>query len=126
MWGRRRRQSYAAWERFSAIADQIGARDGQLVKEVYEGGLVVPDGLGLITIRPGSAQEVAQTLLDAAVAAGYTDPPRPPCDSRRPCVFTRPRDLPLLSIETFPAGTTFRATPIMIPAGFTGVVISIG
>jgi hypothetical protein len=125
MWFRRARERKVAWERFSAIADRIGARDGQLVKEIYEGGLMVSDGLGLITIRPGSAEEVAQALLDAAVAAGYTHPHRPPCDSKSPCVFTKPRDLPMLSIETFPAGATFRATPITIPAGFTGVVISL-
>jgi hypothetical protein len=128
MWFRRRRERKAAWARYSAIADQIGARDGQLVKEIFMGGLVVPDGLGLITIRPGSAAEVAQAQLDAAVAAGYTytESNRPPCDSTSPCGFISPPSLPMLTIETFPAGTAFRATPITIPAGHTGVVITIG
>lgn len=128
MWFRRRRERKAAWTRFSAIADQIGARDGQLISESYMGGLVVPDGLGLTTIRPGSAVEVAQAQLDAAVAAGYTyqETNRPPCDSTSPCGFTNPPDLPFLSMWTFPPGSIIRGSDVVVREGHTGVVISLG
>jgi hypothetical protein len=126
MWSRRARARRSALRRFAAIADRIGARDGKLVREIVEGGLVVPDGIGIITIRPGRADEVARAQLQAAVAAGYTDPPAPPCDSARPCVFTQPPQLPTLSVETIPEGSTIRGTEIVVPSGHTGVVITLG
>jgi hypothetical protein len=126
MWFRRARERKAAWARFSAVADQIGAREGRLLEESFFGSLVVSYGLALITIRPGSAHEVARVLLDAAVAAGYIWPPDPPCYSERPCVFSKPADLPLLRIDTFPAGSTIRGSGIKVPAGHTGVIVALG
>lgn len=126
MWSRKARERKAALERLSALADRIGARDGHVVREHRAGGPLVSDSVSVITFRPGTPEAVARAQLDAAVAAGYTDPPAPPCASHHPCVFTAPRDLPTLWIETFPAGTTIRGTNLTVPIGHTAVLITLG
>lgn len=132
---RRRREREAAWARFSAIADRVGARDGQLIREDYEGGLMVSDGLGIITIRAGSPAEVGQAVLEAAVAMGYSRPAiplrlPPGEDSGGDNVgmnsLLEPAELPMLTFQLFPVGSDFRGMGVGVPAGHTGLVITIG
>jgi hypothetical protein len=108
----------------SAIADRIGARNGVVLKDAFSGGKG-PNGpltLGVITLRNGGNAEVLRAQIDAAVAAGYAEPPK----RRRTngTGFVGNPGLPLLIIETYEAG---QVIPLHgeVPAGRTGVVVSL-
>jgi hypothetical protein len=123
---RRRRWRARQSARLSAVADRIGARSGVVLKDRFSGGkgLNGPLTLGVITLRDGSAVEVAQAQIDAAVAAGYLDPPKPPCPSGHGCGFVTTPDLPMLIIVTYAAGQVIPHHG-EVPAGCTGVVVSL-
>ncbi len=108
------------------MAEQIGARNGVVLKDRFSGGkgLNGPLTLGIITLRDGSAADVAQAQIDAAVAAGYTDPPRPPCASGRGCGFVTTPGLPMVIIVTYAAGEVVPHHGV-VPEGQTGVVVSL-
>jgi hypothetical protein len=120
--GRRRRARRRL--RLSAVADSIGARNGDVLEEAFSAGtgLNGPLVLEVITLRTGSAVEVAQALIDAAVVAGYPNPPRPPRTGG--CVFRATPDLPMLVIETHDAGTVIPHHG-EVPCGRTGVIVSL-
>jgi hypothetical protein len=108
----------------SALADNIDARSGVVLKDSFSGGkgLNGPLTLGVITLRNGLELDVAQAQIDAAVAAGYTNPPKPPRSDGY--FFTTTRDMPILVFVTYEAGT---AIPLHgeVPAGQTGVSVSL-
>jgi hypothetical protein len=110
--------------RLSALADAVGARKGEVLGDEFSGGSG-PNGpltLGVITLRPGLEVDVAQAQIDAAVTAGYTNPPRPPCP--RGCGFLNTPDMPLLVIETYAAGKVIPHHG-QVPPGHTGVIVSL-
>ena len=121
---RRRRRRARQRQRLSAVADAIGARNGVVLKDEFSGGqgLNGPLTLGVITLRTGSAAEVSRAQIDAAVAAGYTGSPEPPCDSG--CGFIHTPGLPMLFIKTYAAG---KVIPHYgeVPSGQTGVGVSL-
>jgi hypothetical protein len=110
MWFRERHKVKARRLRLSAVADSVGARQGVVLKEEHTGGTGIgnsPVSLVIITLRPGFENEVAQAQIDAAVSAGYTRPPKPPCGKERSCSFYGQPDLPMLTIETYSPGDRF-------------------
>ena len=119
-WLRRR----AARRRLREVAERIGARDGVVIHEKCYGGGLMPLVLGIVTLRPGTEQDVGQAQIDAALAAGYSREGRAPCVPGRPCVFLAAGGLPMMSIETYPAGKSFPSHGV-VPDGLTGVVVSI-
>ncbi|WP_318306967.1 hypothetical protein [Amycolatopsis solani] len=123
---RRRRWRAQRSAHLSEVAEQIGARDGVVLKDRFSGGkgLNGPLTLGVITLRNGSAVEIAQAQIDAAVAAGYTDPPEPPCASGRGCGFVSTPGLPMVIIVTYEAGTVIPHHG-EVPSGQTGVSVSL-
>ncbi|MGW3960122.1 hypothetical protein ACWED2_09880 [Amycolatopsis sp. NPDC005003] len=108
----------------SAVADRICARNGSVLKEEFSGGRG-PNGpltLGVITLRNGESAEVLRAQIDAAVAAGYAEPPRR--QAFNGAGFVRNPGLPMLTVETFAAGTVIPHHG-QVPPGQTGVVVSL-
>ncbi|WP_439656752.1 hypothetical protein ACSHWB_30680 [Lentzea sp. HUAS TT2] len=128
MWFRERRKVKARRLRLSEVADSVGARRGVVLKEEHTGGAGIgssPVGLVIMTLRPGFENEVAQAQINAAVSAGYTRPPKPPCGKGRSCSFYGQPDLPMLTIVTYsPGEQIYFFGPV--PDGQTGVIISLG
>ncbi len=108
----------------SAVADRIGARDGAVLKDEFSGGKGAngPLTLGIITLRKGDNVDVLRAQIDAAVAAGYAEPPTR--RSSNGAGFVRNPGLPMLILETFAAGTVVPHHG-EVPAGQTGVVLSL-
>ncbi|MFJ1764881.1 hypothetical protein ACIOD2_31460 [Amycolatopsis sp. NPDC088138] len=123
---RRRRWRARQSAHLSVVAERIGARSGVVLKDRFSGGkgLNGPLTLGVITLRDGSAVEIAQAQIDAAVAAGYTDPPKPPCASGRGCGFVNTPGLPMVIIVTYSAGEVIPHHGA-VPKGQTGVSVSL-
>jgi hypothetical protein len=110
-----------------AVAEILGAREGTVVKDKRTGSVLIPPGFVIVTIRRGEEDEVTEQLLVSAARAGYTGHRLVPGGPQRSWEFQQQGGLPYLSVETFPAGKEFRgggAGPI--PAGHTGVVVSLG
>ncbi|MEV6715203.1 hypothetical protein AB0M48_24570 [Lentzea sp. NPDC051208] len=127
MWFRERRRVKARRLRLSEVADSVGARRGVVLKEEHTGGAGIgnsPVSLVIVTLRPGFEDEVAQAQIDAAVSAGYTRPPQPPCGKARSCSFYGQPDLPMLTIETYSPGERISFFG-PVPEGHTGVIISL-
>ena len=127
MWFRERRKVNARRLRLSEVADSIGARFGEVLKEERIGGAGIgnaPVSLVIVTLRPGFENEVAQAQIDAAVSVGYTRPPKPPCGRGRGCSFWGQPDLPTLTIETYSPGEQISFFG-PVPDGQTGVIISL-
>ncbi|MET9224418.1 hypothetical protein [Lentzea sp. NPDC003310] len=127
MWFRERRRVKARRQHLAEVADRIGARTGLVLKESHTGGAGIgnsPVSMGIITLRPGSPDEVAQAQIDAAVRAGYVRPPTPPCGKRVGCLFHGQPDLPMLSIVTYAPGERSSAFQ-PVPDGHTVVIISL-
>ncbi|MDX8050673.1 hypothetical protein SK571_14880 [Lentzea sp. BCCO 10_0798] len=127
MWFRERREVKARRLRLSEVADSIGARFGVVLKEENTGGAGIgssPVSLVIVTLRPGFENEIAQAQIDAAVSAGYTRPPKPPCGKDRGCTFRGQPDLPKLTIVTYPPGERISFFG-PVPEGQTGVIISL-
>jgi hypothetical protein len=116
---RKRRRVY-----LSAVADRIGARDGAVLKDGFSGGKGAngPLTLGVITLRKGDDVDVLRSQIDAAVAAGYAEPPTH--RSSNGAGFVRNPGLPMLILETYAAGSVI---PLHgeVPLGQTGVVVSL-
>jgi hypothetical protein len=117
------RQGRAGRRRLSAFADRIGAREGVVLDDSFScgGWSTSPLVLGVITLRSGSQSDVLRAQVDAAVAAGYTEPTR---SEEWGCGFVGNPGLPMLVIETFPAGKVIPHHG-MVPPGRTGVVVSL-
>jgi hypothetical protein len=113
--------------RNAEAAGLVGARQGEVLREYRTGGgLSGPPGLVVITLRPGSADEVLLAQIDAAVAAGYPRPPARPRGYGHNCLFPARPGWPRLDLEVIPAGHRFRARiPEAVPAGRTGVIVSL-
>lgn len=106
----------------SAVADRICARNGIVLKDEFSGGgLNGPLTLGVITLRNGENAEVLWAQIDAAVVAGYAPPQR---RSANGAGFVRNPGLPMLTVETFAAGTVISHHG-QVPPGQTGVVVSL-
>lgn len=127
MWFRERRRVKARRMRLSEVADSVGARRGVLLGEKRTGGAGIgnsPVSLVIITLRPGSENEVAWAQIESAVSAGYMQPPEPPCDKGRSCSFYGQPHLPMLTIETYSSGEPMSSFG-PVPEGQTGVIISL-
>lgn len=107
-------------------AAAINAKAGKLVSYQHTGGgLDGPRTLGIVTLRAGSAVAVAEGQIKDAEVASYQNRSSLPCGGRTGgCGFRGPSTLPTLSIETFAENTTTR-TGMHIPAGMTGMIISL-
>jgi hypothetical protein len=107
-----------------AVADRIGARNGVVLKDEFSGGKGAngPLTLGVITLRKGDNVDVLRAQIDAAVAAGYAEPPKR--RSSNGAGFVRNPGLPMLILETYAAG---QVIPLHseVPRGQTGVVVSL-
>ena len=132
---RRRRALAPARRRLREAAAGIGARDGVVLREQQGGGAGL-DGtprLGIVALRPGTADEVLAAQVGSAVAFGYRPPPRPPngfgVDTSRPqvlgCKFPTREGLPELNLEIYPAGRRIRGTEVQVPDGHAGVIVSL-
>ena len=107
-------------------AAAINAKAGKLVTYQHTGGgLDGPRALLIITLRAGSAVAVAEDQIKDAEVAGYKNRSLLPCGGRTGgCGFREPSTLPTLGIETFAENTT-TPTGMHIPAGMTGMIISL-
>ncbi|MFJ8957854.1 hypothetical protein ACIRG5_00635 [Lentzea sp. NPDC102401] len=81
--------------------------------------------LVILSLRPGPAEAVLREQIDVAVAAGYRRPPEPPSGFGGSCPFFDTPGLPMLSVEVVAEGERFRAVGVLVPAGQTGVVVSL-
>jgi hypothetical protein len=114
-------------KQMSAIAAKMQASAGTLVKQAYAGGgLDGPRSLSVVTLRAGDDEEVSATAIGNTEAAGYpAQRNHGPCTTAtKSCLIMTP-GLPSVSIETFPAGTTFRGISRTVPSGQTGVAITL-
>lgn len=61
------------WREMRELADRIGARDGELVRESRQRWAVIGHqaAMNFQTIRPGTEAEVRRALVGKATAAGY-------------------------------------------------------
>lgn len=125
---RRRLEVVVARRENAAAAALIGARRGTLVAVRRSGGagLSGPPTLTIVTVRPGSADEVLREQFDAALSAGYRRPRElPPGRGADGRLFPRTPGLPMLSVTVVREGERFRALKTVVPAGHTGVVVSL-
>jgi hypothetical protein len=131
----RRRALIPARRRLREVAGGIGARDGLVLLE-QKGGSAGLDGnprLAVVTLRPGTADEVLAAQIDSAVAFGYRRPRTPPngfgIDTGRPrsigCKFPTREGLPELNLEVYPAGRHIRGTELEVPDGHAGVIVGL-
>jgi hypothetical protein len=112
----------------SLMADRLGARDGRLVHERLSGNMLMPFTLRIVTIRPGTAVQVAGELIKAAESAGYQLLPfcAPPCDAQGGvCRFRQPSGMPSLAIATMAPGQTLSPAGGTVPPGSVGVIINL-
>ncbi|MBP2329985.1 hypothetical protein JOF56_010370 [Kibdelosporangium banguiense] len=119
-------QRRIAWRTMNAAARVLGARRGTVVQDYRAGDLLTPPGLFIVTIRPGSEDEVTQQQLESASSAGYTGQKLVTGGPQRYWTFARQEKLPSFSFETFPAGSMFRDGEGPVPEGHTGVVVNLG
>jgi hypothetical protein len=127
IWLSNRRKLKAARLRLSAVAESVGAKEGTVLMEEFTGGigfLSSPLSLAIVTLRSGQDDEVAQAQIDAARAAGYTQPPGLAVKKGRRCLFPSQDGLPQLSIETVSSGERISSFGV-VPTGQTGVVVSL-
>lgn len=109
-----------------AAAARIHAKMGTLVKYDHFGGAADgPRSLIVITLRDGSAEDVAKAQINDAEAAGYKSLFGPPCGGPTGgCGFDGPASAPSLSLETRAENAT-SSTGQPVPAGKTEVIISL-
>jgi hypothetical protein len=125
------RRKREARERLTLIADAIGARDGEVIRDANTGGgLNGPIALILITIRPGTDTDSALSAqLERAIQVGYTGPVpygEPHCGA----TFITPRTLPMLSVVVHAPSTDIPggrgpSSTATVPPGHVGVVITL-
>ncbi|RSN10883.1 hypothetical protein DMC63_31040 [Streptomyces sp. WAC 05977] len=109
------------------LADEIGARTGEVLDEQFSGGMGImgsPISLVIISLRPGSDDSAAETVGDAARAAGYISPLGVPLPLNRGYLFRGRNGLPQLSVSFTRAGQWI-ANRCEVPEGRVGVTFSI-
>lgn len=110
-----------------AEAARINAKTGTLVSYQHSGGgLDGPRTLGVITLRAGTAEEVAQAQIMDVEAAGFSAHYlHLPCGGQTGgCSFRGQSTVTDVGFETVAENTTTRSG-LKIPAGMTGVIISL-
>jgi hypothetical protein len=123
----RRSRVADAQRRNDIAAEAIGAHAGEPVRAERSGGrwLNGPPGLVIVTVRPGEPENVLRAQIDSAVAAGYPRPEEPARGFEGACLFPVARGLPRLHVEVLAPGRSFRVAARTVPAGHTGVVVSL-
>ncbi|MFE5502599.1 hypothetical protein ACFQ73_08560 [Amycolatopsis japonica] len=127
IWFGKRRKEKGVRLRLSALADEIGARAGEVLDEEFSGGMGImgsPISLVIVAIQRGPDDRVTRTVLDAVRAAGYASPHDLPSERRRVHLFPARADLPHLSISFTPAGQRI-AYRGEVPEQCVGITFSI-
>ncbi|MFD4636000.1 hypothetical protein ACFWN2_01725 [Lentzea sp. NPDC058436] len=117
-----------AHRRTARLADLIGARQGEVIRERRYGGRgpQPSPSRAIVTVRKGPINDVFPGQLDAVVAAGYPLPTPVPHRCGPGAIFERTDDLPRVEVTAFPAGTEFvEGGGDVVPDGHTGIVVDI-